>query len=149
MNIEKELNIPAFDGLVSKTITNILYTSKWIEGKQMQLLKPFDLSIQQYKVLCILDRHDPEPLMLGQIQNQMLDKMSNASRLVEKLLRKNLIQRKVAKSDRRQVDITLTQEGRQLLAEVNKELSKLDGYFTKLGDEKLEELNKLLDRLRG
>lgn len=148
MELEKELNVAGFDSERSKGIINVLFTSKWIEARQMNKLKPYDLSIQQYNVLRILYNEDPQPLMLNVIQSRMLDRMSNASRLVDKLMKKGLIVRKVSETDRRQVDITITNDGKNLLQKIDSDMADFYAMFDSLNEKDFATLNGLLDKLR-
>ena len=101
--------------LPTKAVVNILYTASWLEGINIQRFKPHGISPQQYNVLRILRGAYPNPVMLGEITERMIDKNSNATRLVEKLRLKGFLKRDICKTNRRQVDITITQKGLTLL----------------------------------
>ncbi|UFH55800.1 MarR family winged helix-turn-helix transcriptional regulator [Spirosoma sp. KNUC1025] len=133
-----------------RVMVNLIYTSNWISDSQMRVLKPFKLTLQQYNVLRILRGQYPSPIKVADITERMLDKMSNASRLVDKLVAKKLVQRTECPSDRRAVDVIITDKGLELL-------NKLDASQTEWSDlqkQKLTEeeailLSQLLDRLRS
>ena len=111
-------------------------------------MKKFGLTIQQYNVLRILKGHAPEPITINGIIERMLDKMCDASRMVDRLKQKELIERCVSKKDRRSVDIVISQKGLDLLSKIDKELDE-NKPMNNLSDEESKTLNKLLDKLRG
>lgn len=95
MSIEKDIKQPTFKSPYSKAIVNVIYTNNWLQSLQVEIFKPFDLTLQQYNVLRILRGQYPNPITVIAIIERMLDKMSNASRLVDKLLAKNLVIRRL------------------------------------------------------
>ncbi len=147
--IEEAINQRKFTNDYEKAMVNILFTASWLEGQNIQRLKPYGISPQQYNVLRILRGSFPNALRLGDITERMIDKNSNATRLVEKLRQKALVKREICKHNRRQVDIWITQKGLELLAELD---ANVDEWLKRLnGISKAEttQLNDLLDRLRG
>jgi DNA-binding MarR family transcriptional regulator len=116
--------------------------------KQQELLKPFGLTVQQYNVLRILKGQQGNPMTVLAITERMLDKMSNASRLVDKLLEKKLVLRRECPKDRRAVDILILPAGLDLLKEVDQVQQDWGKNFEALGPKKLEEMNQLLDEFR-
>jgi DNA-binding MarR family transcriptional regulator len=131
-------------------IVNLLYTSNWLAGHQTQELKPFKLTLQQYNVLRILRGQHPNPIKVSDITERMLDKMSNASRLVDKLVAKKLVQRTECPSDRRAVDVIITEKGLALLKQMDARQDALNvSLENKLTAEEAEWLSQLLDRLRA
>lgn len=148
MELEKEIKQKQFENDVQKAVLNILFTSSWINGLITTRLKPFDISPQQYNVLRILRGSYPLPLMLADISSRMLDKMSNATRLVEKLRQKDLCIRDINANSRRQVDITITEKGLQMLSEVD-EIIKKNELSEKLTADEAREISRLLDKLRS
>lgn len=149
MRIEDEIKQKAFKSEFQKAMINILFTSGWLEHKQTQFLKQWGVSPQQYNVLRILRGQNNNPITVASIQQRMLDKMSNASRLVEKLKQKNLIERKECKADRRQVDIIITNKGLNLLSEIDSNMNDHEKFMKALSKEEAIELNRILDKLRG
>lgn len=151
MSIETDIkqNTP-FRTPYQRVLVNIIYTSNWVTSGLMQVLKPFGLTLQQYNVLRILRGQYPDPVKVSDIIERMLDKMSNASRLVDKLVAKKLVLRTECPNDRRAVDVVITEQGMALL-------NKLDVYQAewasvqegKLTDEEAVLLSQLLDRLRA
>jgi DNA-binding MarR family transcriptional regulator len=116
--------------------------------KQQELLKPFGLTVQQYNVLRILKGQQGNPMTVLAITERMLDKMSNASRLVDKLLEKKLVLRRECPQDRRAVDILILPAGLDLLKEVDQVQQDWGKHFDALGVKRLEEMNQLLDEFR-
>jgi DNA-binding MarR family transcriptional regulator len=133
-----------------RLMVNLMYTSNWIAASQTKTLKPSGLTLQQYNVLRILRGQYPNPVKVSDITERMLDKMSNASRLIDKLVAKKLVLRTECPSDRRAVDVVITDKGLELL-------QKLDVYQNewndiqrnKLTEEEATYLSQLLDRLRA
>lgn len=147
--LEQEIRQREFQNAYQKTIVNVLYTSNWISYQTNQLLKDYGLSAQQYNVLRILRGQFPEPASVGLIISRMLDKMSNASRLVEKLRIKGLVERKESKKDRRQVDVIITKRGLNLLKKLDTLFEGFEQRLHILSEEEATMLNDLLDKLRG
>ena len=111
-------------------------------------MKPFGISPQQFNVLRILRGSFPNALRLGDISNRMIDKNSNATRLVEKLRQKNLVKREVCEHSRRQVDIWITQEGLSILERIDISMKVWKNEFKDISEAELKQLNLLLDKLR-
>ncbi|SOD78216.1 MarR family winged helix-turn-helix transcriptional regulator [Spirosoma fluviale] len=151
MSIETDIKQSTpFRSPYQRVIVNLMYTSNWIAGNQTQLLKPFKLTLQQYNVLRILRGQHPSPIKVSDITERMLDKMSNASRLVDKLVAKKLVLRTECPSDRRAVDVIITEKGLALLKQLDTHQDTLNKSFEgKLTAEEAEALSHLLDRLRA
>ncbi len=149
MKLEIEIKQKEFKSPYNKAVVNLLYTQSYIVSFQSKLFKPYDLSPEQYNVLRILRGHHPEPITVSSIQERMLNKMSNASRLVEKLKQKGLAIRKECPSDRRQVDITITSKGLGLLQTLDEEVKRFNHEVIHLDESEVAQLNELLDKLRG
>lgn len=149
MRLEDEIKQKKFKSEHHKLVLNLIYTGNWIQIDSLRFFKKYGLSSQQYNILRILRGQHPNPVNLGLIQERMLDKNSNASRLVDKLKLKKLVERKESKVDRRQIDLTITEKGLELLKEIDPEVDKLESSYGKLTDEEAKLLNDLLDKLRG
>ncbi|OGU46052.1 MAG: hypothetical protein A2000_05365 [Ignavibacteria bacterium GWB2_36_8] len=130
-------------------MVNIIFSYNWLLKNHFKLLKPYDLTIQQFNILRILRGQYPNPATVKLLKERMLDKMSDASRLVEKLRSKGLVDRKVSDKSRRNVDVLITQKGLDLLAEIDKKNSEFDQLIENLDTRETEQLNNLLDKLRG
>lgn len=149
MSIEKVIKQKKFPNVYVKTEVNLLYTAGWIENQDNKFFKRFDISMQQYNVLRILRGQFPKPAMLSMITDRMIDRMSNATRLVEKLRLKGLVSRELNPDNRRQVDILITQEGLNLLNLIDNEFHMVENKYKTLSEEEADQLNYLLDKMRG
>lgn len=148
MTLEEELKQQKFQSEHQKALLNILFTSNWLESDSARKLKPLGISSQQYNVLRILKGQREKAISVNNIMSRMIDKMSNASRLVEKLRKKNLIERVTCEHDRRQVDVRITVKGLKLLKEANKEMNQFGNLETKLTKKEAIVLSELLERIR-
>lgn len=148
MSIEEDIKQRKFITPYHKAIINILYTSSWVNEKQSIIFKPFGITAAQYNVLRILRGQYPNPSTINMIIERMLDRMSNASRIVDKLERKELVVRKPCRSDRRAVDVFISDKGQKLLAELDVHIEHWVNNLQVLTKEEAENLNILLDKLR-
>ena len=150
MSIEKEINqLKPFKNNYLKAYVNVMYTASLINKRQSDAIKKYDISIQQYNILRILKGLSGEPATVKLLTARMIDKTSNASRLVDKLLSKNYVQRIENSLDRRRVDIFLTEAGDKVLDQASIELDTL--LLNQVQELSLEEaglLSELLDKLR-
>jgi len=149
MGIEKDIQQIEFVDEIQKLMINQLYTGRWITNLISKQLKPFRLTIQQYNVLRILKGQGGKPISINAISSRMIDKMSNVSRLIDKLVEKKLVDRKVNRADRRQVDIFISEEGIKMVNSIVALEPKLKANFNKLNNSEAKQLNHLLDKLRG
>lgn len=149
MRIEDEIKQKTFKDPYNKLVVNLLYTHSYIVSNQSTLFKPLGLSPEQYNVLRILRGQHGKPITVSSIQERMLNKMSNASRLVEKLKQKDLVLREECPSDRRQVDIMITAKGLEVLEELETAVYAFNRDIVKLTESETNQLNELLDKLRG
>ena len=147
MPIEKEIPRNYFRNSSHKALVNILYTSNWILEKLKQFLESEDITHQQYNILRILNNSET-PLSTLQIREQMLDKMSDTSRIVERLLKKNLVNKQTCRYDKRLVDVTISDKGLQLLRRLEKKTHELDSIISNLNSEDVDTVNLLLDKIR-
>lgn len=146
--LEKEIN-SRFTDEYHKLLVNLMYTGSWIYRQNNQFLKQWELSPEQFNLLRILRGLKGEPATVAYLNERMLDQMSNVSRLVEKLRKKGLVARKTCKSDRRQVDIFITEPGNLLLQEIDQQLPELTDMLRHLSQEESRQLNSLLDLCRN
>lgn len=151
MSIETDIKqATPFKTPYHRVMVNLIFTSNWVADSQMRLLKPFGLTIQQYNVLRILRGQHPNPVKVSDITERMLDKMSNASRLVDKLVAKALVLRTECPSDRRAVDVVITDSGMALLKRLDVHQAEWDkAQHCKLTEDEAVHLSQLLDRLRA
>jgi len=148
MGIEKDIQQGKFKSSHQKAGINIIYTASCMNLHTSHVLKQFDLTPPQFNVLRILRGQFPKAITVNEIINRMLDKSSNASRIVEKLKAKELIERKECEQDRRQVDVSITQKGLILLAEIDQMEDKFVFGIGSLTAEEAETLSTLLDKGR-
>ncbi|WP_452611002.1 MarR family winged helix-turn-helix transcriptional regulator [Roseivirga echinicomitans] len=138
-----------FKNQYEKLIVNLIYTNSWLSEQQKNIFKPFGISSAQYNVLRILRGHFPKPCTINAIIDRMIDRMSNASRIVDRLEAKGLVERTVSETDRRAKDVLITQKGLDLLAEVEVNTREWMERFKKIADERVNETNDFLDELRS
>ncbi len=149
MKIEEAIKQKQFANEHDKLVLNLIYTGNWILTINGRALKSFGLTTQQYNVLRILKGQHPKPAPVGLVNERMLDQMSNASRLVEKLRLKGYVERTTCPDDRRQVDIKLTQEGLDILSEATAHMNQIsENIYYELSDEEAKQVNALLDKFR-
>ncbi len=151
MSIETDIKqTTPFKTPYHRVMVNLMYTSNWVVDSQTRVLKPFGLTLQQYNVLRILRGQHPNPVKVSDITERMLDKMSNASRLVDKLVAEKLVLRTECPSDRRAVDVVITDQGLALLKKIDVHQTAWDEkQRCKLTEEEAVQLSYLLDRLRA
>lgn len=149
MTLEEEIKQRKFKSELQKVVINILYTGNWIQYKHAKFFKKYSLSSQQFNLLRILRGQYPKPASVNLLIDRMLDKTSNASRLVDKLKTKSLVERKECATDRRQVDVIITQEGLNILEKIDNDMSEFNKDFNSITNEEAKELNRILDKLRG
>lgn len=146
--IEEEIQQTTFSSHRQKVALNILFTSNWLKAGQVGLFKQYGISPEQFNVLRILRGQKGNAIGVNGIQDRMLDKNSNASRLIDKLLEKELVDRKGCKNDRRQVEVFITTKGLELLASLDQMIARQEEETIHLSDSDAETLNKLLNKLR-
>lgn len=133
-----------------KIILNIVYTQNVINDKFNEIVKPYDLSSEQYNVLRILRGQKGNPANMCLIQERMLAKTSNTTRLVDKLLLKKLVTREVCPENRRKIEVSITQKGLDILKELDSKIIDHENSFAKnLNTEELELLNQLIEKYRN
>jgi DNA-binding MarR family transcriptional regulator len=131
-----------------KATVNLLFSSNWLMEGIKNFLGVEDITPQQYNILRIL-RGSGKPLSTLQIRERMLDKMSDTSRIVDRLLKKGLVEKKTSQADKRLVDVTISANGLQVLERLDNKNASLDGIMFNLSHDEARQLNELLDKLRG
>ncbi|MBX3165290.1 MAG: MarR family transcriptional regulator [Bacteroidetes bacterium] len=149
MSLEQDIQQTNFKSPQQKLAINLLYTSNWLNSHYISLFKKTDITLQQFNVLRILRGQHPNYSNLKLIKERMLDRMSDASRIVDKLVAKGLVERHVCPSDRRNVNIIISKTGLQLLKKLNLIDEQAKKLFNALTEKQVEQLNTLLDLLRG
>lgn len=149
MEIEKEIKQKSFKDEYEKVEVNLLFTASWVSSNATSLIKPHGISLQQFNILRILRGQKGVPAPLKLLTERMLDKMSNTSRLVEKLFQKGWVIRENCKENRRRVDISITEEGLRVCREVTDVIEYHREKNRVLSLEEAQQLNYLLDKMRG
>jgi DNA-binding MarR family transcriptional regulator len=145
-SLQVESTLPPY----KRALISLLYTGYQISDRLNEQLKPFGVSEQQLNVLHIVKKQARRNCNLCDVQEQMMHKMSNATRLVEKLRLKGLVTRETCEDNRRRVEIGITEKGLRLLEEIEKKLSKFHfEHETRMTDEEYTQLADLLDKMRG
>ena len=149
MTIENIVKSSSPLSLPKKTVLNILYTQNMLSDRFNEILKPYDLSEEQFNVLRILRGRKGCPANMFSIQERMIAKTSNTTRLVDKLLLKELVTRGVCPENRRKMEVSITEKGIKLLEELDpKVIAHEEMLTTNLSREELENLNLLLEKIR-
>ena len=147
MGLEKDIRSSKFRNEYHKAIVNIVFTNNWIMERNKEVFERGDITPHQYNILRIL-RGAKEPLSTLQIRQRMLDKMSDTSRIVDRLLKKELVKKVVRATDKRLVDVTITQKGLDLLDSLDKYNDELDSVLNNITPQEVSTLNDLLDKIR-
>ena len=147
MTLEKDINQTRFRNEHQKATVNIIYTNNWLMERIARILDAAGITSQQYNILRIL-RGAGQPLSTSQIRQRMLDKMSDSSRIVDRLIIKGMVKKNDCKSDKRLVDIVITAKGMKLLEKIDAYNGRVDGIMMNLSEAEAKTLNKLLDKIR-
>jgi len=148
MSLENDIQQTKFRNEYQKTVINLIYTFNWLTEKNKQFFEKADITSQQFNILRIL-RGAGAPLSTLQIRQRMLDKMSDTSRIVDRLVKKELVKKVVCKTDRRLVDVTISEKGLSLLKDLDGYNDELDGIVGNISEEEAKTLNQLLDKMRN
>lgn len=147
MNVEEVIKTDKQIPLESRTIIHFMLVNNRINEAISNALKPFDVSLQQFNVLRILRGQNGNPANLSTLNDRMVTKMSNTTRLVDKLLNKGLVDRIICPSNRRKVEINITKKGSKTLLKMDAAMQKAEGEILKnMSKKELEQLNKLFDK---
>jgi DNA-binding MarR family transcriptional regulator len=147
MSIDKDINQRKVRNDYQRAGINLIYTYNWANEQIKQIFEQFDITPQQFNILRIL-RGAGEPLSTLQIRQRMLDKMSDTSRIVDRLLKKGFVKKVICKADRRLVDVTISDKGLKMLEKMDRHQEEFDGVFKNLSESEAKTLNKLLDKIR-
>ncbi|MDB5011891.1 MAG: MarR family transcriptional regulator [Daejeonella sp.] len=149
MELENEIASNKFDDNIHKSVVNIIYTYGWMTNLIRQHLDKYNITMQQFNILRILRGQHPEPATVNLLKDRMLDKMSDASRIVERLVQKGLVSRCTNVKDRRAVDIKISPVGLEILKKLDTEMVTKDLIKGTITDEEAGLLSSLLDKMRG
>lgn len=147
MSIDKDIRQRSFKSEHQRALINIIFTYNWTTEQLKKLFGKEGLTMQQFNILRIL-RGSETPLSTLQIRERMLDKMSDTSRIVDRLIIKGLVKKMVCKEDKRLVDVFITEKGRKSLHKIDLHESEMESITQALSDKEAKTLNKLLDKIR-
>ena len=147
MSIEKDINQTKFKSEYQKGVINIIYTYNWTRERLQEIFDKENLTPQQFNILRIL-RGSQSPISTLQIRERMLDKMSDTSRIVDRLVIKGLAKKVINKSDKRLVDVSISEKGKKVLQNMDQFESEIEGITKNLSLNEAKTLNKLLDKIR-
>jgi DNA-binding MarR family transcriptional regulator len=148
MGIEKDIQQSNFRNEYQKMGINLLYTANWLNENVGKFLSQEDITQQQYNILRILRGAD-KPLSTLQIRARMLDKMSDTSRIVDRLVAKELVEKNTCPTDKRLVDVTLTKKGLAILEKLDQYKDPIDADLKGVTEQEAKALNEILDKLRS
>jgi len=149
MGIDQDISQTKFRSEHQKATLNILYTYNWITERTKDLFASEDITPQQFNILRILRGSSPKPLSTMQIRERMLDKMSDTSRIVDRLIGKGLAKKAICKDDRRLVDVMITDKGRKLLERLDSRQEEMDNIIGNISKKEAMQLSELLDKIRN
>jgi MarR family transcriptional regulator, 2-MHQ and catechol-resistance regulon repressor len=149
MGIDQDILQSKFRNEHQKAIVNLLYTYNWVTEKSKEFFASEDITPQQFNILRILRGSHPQPLSTLQIRERMLDKMSDTSRIVDRLIAKGLVKKGVCKDDRRLVDVMITEKGKKLLERLDTRQDEIDNIIGNLSKKEAASLSDLLDKIRA
>lgn len=148
MGLEKDIHQATFKNAKQKAMINVLYSYGWIIERIKDFLAKEDITHQQYNIMRILRGSAPDPLSTLQIRERMLDKMSDTSRIVDRLVLKGLVKKTICAKDKRLVDVVITDKGQKLLKKLDQVSEEMDSVMGNLTEKESEQLSHLLDKLR-
>lgn len=148
MGIDQDIQQTKFRNAHQKAAINLIYTLGWMRDKTKCFFEAEDITSQQFNILRILRGSYPQPLSTLQIRERMLEKMSDTSRIVDRLITKGLVKKVTCKNDRRLVDVIITEKGKKLLERLDSKQDEMDGVLGKLSEKDANLLSDLLDKIR-
>jgi len=148
MGIEQDIQQAKFRNPQQKAAINLIYTLSWMKERTKCIFEAEDITSQQFNILRILRGSFPDPLSTLQIRERMLEKMSDTSRIVDRLIAKGLVKKLTCKNDRRLVDVVISDKGKKLLERLDARQDEIDGVLGKLSEKDANILSDLLDKIR-
>lgn len=148
MSIEEDISQAKFRNEYQKGVINLIYTYNWMNEQMKAVFDREEITSQQFNILRIL-RGAGKPLSTLQIRQRMLDKMSDTSRIVDRLIVKGLAKKTTCPEDKRLVDVSITDKGQKLLEKMDGYENEMDAIFGNLNATEAKTLNNLLDKIRS
>lgn len=149
MGIDKDIQQSRFRNVYQKASINLIYTMGWMRERTKAIFEAEDITPQQFNILRILRGSFPEPLSTLQIRERMLEKMSDTSRIVDRLIAKGLVKKLTCKTDRRLVDVIISDKGKKLLEKLDLRQDEMDAVLGNLTEKEAATLSDLLDKIRN
>jgi len=148
MSIDKDIQQLKFRNPYQKAAINLIYTLSWMREKTKSVFEAEDITPQQFNILRILRGSFPQPLSTLQIRERMLEKMSDTSRIVDRLIAKGFVKKLTCKNDRRLVDVIISDKGKKVLERLDARQDEIDGVLSNLSEKDADILSNLLDKIR-
>lgn len=149
IQLQKEIKAPRYESIFHEAMVNVAFTQNWCNDQVKQAVSSYDITNQQFNVLRILRGQHPDPSTINLLKSRMLDKMCDASRIVDRLVQKDLICKKTNPYDKRAVDILINEKGLALLKKMDKEMNLSVILSANLTHQEAEQLTSLLEKARG
>jgi DNA-binding MarR family transcriptional regulator len=149
MKIEQEIKQSKFRNVHHKVAVNLLYTAAWLEDRNKSFFKKFGVTNQQFNILRILRGQLPNKISGAEIKNRMLDKNSDVSRLLDRLILKKLVAKNQCPNDKRAADVLISETGLDLLKKIDFQMNETDLVILNLTKTEAAQLSDLLDKCRG
>lgn len=149
IQLQKETKAPRYESIFHEAMVNVAFTQNWCNDQVKQAVSLYDITNQQFNVLRILRGQHPDPSTINLLKSRMLDKMCDASRIVDRLVQKDLICKKTNTYDKRAVDILINEKGLALLKKMDKEMDLSAILSANLSLQEAEQLTSLLEKARG
>lgn len=146
-NLERLIAQSTFTGEEQKSIIGLIFVGNWITSRHQRFFKQYEITLQQFNILRILRGQHPKAANIGLLRERMLDRMSDVSRLVERLRIADLAERTPNDNDRRSVDVKITKKGLSLLREIDENMNEMYELTSGLSEKELKSLNELLDKM--
>jgi len=147
MGLENDIQQATFKTEQQKALINLIFTYHWSTEKLRSIFENEDITMQQFNILRIL-RGAGKPISTLQIRQRMLDKMSDTSRIVDRLISKDLVHKNTCTTDKRLVDVNITAKGKSLLKKLDSCETQMNAILQNLSNDELKSLNQLLDKIR-
>ena len=148
MGIEQDIQQATFRNPHQKAAINLIYTLSWMREKTNTIFEAEDITPQQFNILRILRGSFPQPLSTLKIRERMLEKMSDTSRIVDRLITKGLVKKLTCKNDRRLVDVIISDKGKKILERLDARQEEIDSVLGNLSEKDANILSDLLDKIR-
>jgi DNA-binding MarR family transcriptional regulator len=149
VKIEEEIKQTKFRNVHHKLAINLLYTAAWLEDKNKNFFKEFGITNQQFNILRILRGQHPSKISGAEIKSRMIDKNSDVSRLLDRLIAKELVIKSQCPNDKRAADVVITDQGLKILKKIDAKMDQTDLSVLQLTNEEATQLSDLLDKSRG